>query len=287
MDPETIAAVVGVGGKLLSGLGAKSAGRVTNDNIRNLAAGARKWGEAYGFNPLTLLGASAGMAGQAAGPTVGQSIADAALMGADVLLDHAKDKAEIAALREANDELIGRVRDSTLRPVVPSPVFGPGGISLDGPGFRLRTGMSNDGVVTPLVDLPTELSMGEVVTAGVPLLSEGGGLYDNGVLISAGPGQSSAQTAQNEFGNMAEEYYGVTNWLGGTVNASRRITDADGWTTPGVNYGNRMLNYLVPPSLGWKFDEYGPAFSTVYYIPGRKLPDKALSVPPDFSNAMQ
>lgn len=126
-----------IGGILGKG---QSAGKATNDVIRNQAAGARRWGAAYGFNPLTLLGVSSGMNAQP-GNGMGQAVSDAFQHAADAL---SKDKAVTQKLnqyQQENDSLRQQVNHMTLRPEIPGrygnvsvpAVTAPGGVAITSP----------------------------------------------------------------------------------------------------------------------------------------------------------
>lgn len=100
----------------------KSPGKTTNDNIRNMAAGSRKWGEAYGFNPLSLLGvsgAAVAQGGASGGIAMGQSVADAAMQIAQGLFAKPSDNPEAEQLAQANQRLERKVQTLTLQPNVP------------------------------------------------------------------------------------------------------------------------------------------------------------------------
>lgn len=137
MDPIVAGSLIKVGGSLLGGLFGKkpktvSARENSRGAIMGQAEGARKAAAEFGFNPVTLLGASSGI-GTTSIPgdnTMGAAIADAGLALAQGLVDKAAETSRIAELETANKELQKKLVDQTLRPTV-------GGIySAGGPSIR-------------------------------------------------------------------------------------------------------------------------------------------------------
>lgn len=134
-----------VGGALLGGLFGKkekkapSAYEQTMQGIQGQAEGARKYGEEFGFNPLTLLGVSQPM-GQGAAPEnyMGNAIADAALLAADDIAQNAAAQ-KLERAERLNSKLQQQVTDLTIRPKV-------GGIydqRVATPTVRQALGVSN------------------------------------------------------------------------------------------------------------------------------------------------
>lgn len=115
------AALIGAAGSLLGGLLGKSKQKVyTNDQgIMDSAKGAREAAAEYGFNPLTLLGATGGAGAVYGGQnTMGSAISDAALLLADGLKDKSAEKAQLENIQLQNEVLRAQVRDLTIRPKV-------------------------------------------------------------------------------------------------------------------------------------------------------------------------
>lgn len=118
------AALIGAGASLLGGLfkkkpKEKSAEQNSREAIFGQASGARDAGEKYGFNPLTLLGASSAL-----GPSysesanyMGNAIADAGMILADGLARN-KEAGQLSQLKEQNEKLRKQIQDQTLRPKV-------------------------------------------------------------------------------------------------------------------------------------------------------------------------
>lgn len=122
MDPIVTGGLLKIGGSLLGGLFGKkktvSARVNSRDAILGQAEGARKASEEYGFNPLTLLGASSAVGPSQSDNTMGQAIADAALLAADSLTGREEDKLRIENMRLQNERLKAEVTNLTLRPKV-------------------------------------------------------------------------------------------------------------------------------------------------------------------------
>lgn len=119
-------AVIGAGASILGGIFGKSkkpkeksAEQNSREAIFGQASRARDAGEKYGFNPLTLLGASSAL-----GPSysesanyMGNAIADAGMILADGLAKK-KEAGQLSQLKEQNEKLRKQIQDQTLRPKV-------------------------------------------------------------------------------------------------------------------------------------------------------------------------
>lgn len=114
------ATAIKVGAELAGGLiKGHSPGKTTHDNIRNMAAGARKWGEAYGFNPVTLLGVSGSAVASEGGPSFGDAIARAGAALSEGISEQDRQKLYAQKLEAQNEELRKSLEKMTLRPVTP------------------------------------------------------------------------------------------------------------------------------------------------------------------------
>lgn len=122
MDPIIGSTLLKVGGSLLGGLFGKkktvSAQENSRQGIMGQAQGARQAAAEYGFNPLTLLGVSSAIGPSQLDNTMGQAIADAALLAADSLSGREEDKLRLENLRLQNERLKSEVMNLTLRPKV-------------------------------------------------------------------------------------------------------------------------------------------------------------------------
>lgn len=115
-----VPALIGAGASLLGGIFGrkkeKSAAQNSRDAIMGQAQGAREASEKYGFNPLTLLGASSAVGPSQSANYMGSAIADAGLLLADGLAKRQDRLGREAALSKQNEELKLQVRELTLRP---------------------------------------------------------------------------------------------------------------------------------------------------------------------------
>lgn len=127
MGPAIIGAVGSVVGGLLGRQKQVKPGDVVRQTMAGIlgqARGAREVGEAYGFNPMALLGVSQPLVPQAVDNSlVGQGIANAALAVAEGLNEKTRQAAYASALEEQNAELRKALDTATLRPKVPG-IFG-------------------------------------------------------------------------------------------------------------------------------------------------------------------
>lgn len=124
------APIVGAVGSLLGGLLGKSKTTTTYTDtlnetaraIKGQAIGAREAARNQQFNPLTLLGVSAPVAGQAVTTStenfMGSAVADAAMLIADGMAKAREEKSNLAIAEKENEELRKKVNDLTLRPKV-------------------------------------------------------------------------------------------------------------------------------------------------------------------------
>jgi len=129
MDPATIiGGATSLAGALLGRNKQVKPGDVVRQTMAGLmgqARGAREVGEAYGFNPLTLLGVSQPLVPQAVDNSgFGQAIANAGLAVAEGLTAENAQKAYTAKLEEQNQDLRKALDSQTLRPKVAG-IFGP------------------------------------------------------------------------------------------------------------------------------------------------------------------
>lgn len=123
-------ALIGAGASLLGGLLGKkdkvaSAYQQTREGIQAQAKYAREYGDIYGWNPLTLLGASQPMGAQNLGGGnnyMGAAVSDAGMILADALTKQ-KDVGRLERAERMNEHLRKQVTDLTLRPAVPG-VYG-------------------------------------------------------------------------------------------------------------------------------------------------------------------
>lgn len=113
-------ALIGAGASLLGGLFGrkkeKSAQTNSRDAIMGQARGSREAADKYGFNPLTLLGASSAVGPSQSANYLGSAIADAGMLLADGLAKRQDKIGREAALAKQNEELKLQVRELTLRP---------------------------------------------------------------------------------------------------------------------------------------------------------------------------
>lgn len=125
MDPLIGSALLGAGSNLLGGLLGKkpNPGRDTRHVILNQVGTAREAGERFGFNPLTVLGATGGTVANAGSDNfMGAAVADAGMILADALAKQ-KDIGRLERAERLNEKLRQQVTDLTLRPAVPG-VYG-------------------------------------------------------------------------------------------------------------------------------------------------------------------
>lgn len=115
-----VPALIGAGGSLLGGIFGKkktvSARTNSLQAILGQAQGSREAAEKYGFNPLTLLGASSAVGPSESSNYMGSAIANSALLLADGLSKRQDRIGQVAALEKSNEELRLQVRELTLRP---------------------------------------------------------------------------------------------------------------------------------------------------------------------------
>lgn len=136
MDPATIVSgVSSLAGALLGRNKQVKPGDVVRQTMAGLigqARGAREVGEAYGFNPLTLLGVSQPLVPQAVDNSgFGQAIANAGLAVAEGLSAENAQKAYTEKLEEQNRDLRKALDSQTLRPKVAG-IFGQPGAASAG-----------------------------------------------------------------------------------------------------------------------------------------------------------
>lgn len=115
-----VPALIGAGGALLGGIFGKpkrtSAQQNSRQAILGQAQGSREAAEKYGFNPLTLLGASSAVGPSESSNYMGNAIANSAMLLADGLAKREEQFGREAALEKQNEELRLQVRELTLRP---------------------------------------------------------------------------------------------------------------------------------------------------------------------------
>lgn len=124
-----VPALIGAGASLLGGLFGKKkvpdARAESRGGILGQAEGAREAAKLYGFNPLTLLGASSPLPSQQEGANyMGAAVADAGMILADALTKQ-KDVGRLERAERLNEYQRKRIADLTLRPAVPG-VYGLG-----------------------------------------------------------------------------------------------------------------------------------------------------------------
>jgi len=141
-EPATTSALISAGSRLLGGLlgGKKSSGDpATNTTlgIMGQAQGARRWGEEYGFNPLTLLGASSAQGGGyqapplASGDLIANSVSEIlhAATGTNDRIEEKREQAELDRLKKENEILnaggAGPIRTTTTTTINKSGVQTP------------------------------------------------------------------------------------------------------------------------------------------------------------------
>lgn len=121
-DPFVIGSLISAGSSLLGGLFGKpkkqSAEKNTYDGIMGQARGAREASDRYGFNPLTLLGASSAIGPSTSGNYMGNAIADAGMIVADGLAKRSEQLGQITKLSEENALLKKEIQNATLRPKI-------------------------------------------------------------------------------------------------------------------------------------------------------------------------
>lgn len=115
-----VPALIGAAGGLLGGIFGrkkeKSADQNSYDAIMGQARGSREASEKYGFNPLTLLGASSAVGPSESSNYMGNAIANSAMLLADGLAKREEKFGQLAAMQKQNEELKLQVRELTLRP---------------------------------------------------------------------------------------------------------------------------------------------------------------------------
>lgn len=113
-------ALIGAGASLLGGIFGrkkeKSAAQNSYDAIMGQARGSRDASDKYGFNPLTLLGASSAVGPSQSSNYMGEAIANSAMLLADGLAKREEKFGQLAAMQKQNEELKLQVRELTLRP---------------------------------------------------------------------------------------------------------------------------------------------------------------------------
>lgn len=113
-------ALIGAGASLLGGLlgRKKTVSAETNSRqaILGQAAGARQASDRYGFNALTLLGASSAVGPSQSANYLGSAIADAGMILADGLAQRKQEASRSSQLQQENDLLKQRLQQQTLRP---------------------------------------------------------------------------------------------------------------------------------------------------------------------------
>jgi hypothetical protein len=122
-------ALIQAGGSLLGGLFGKkapSAGQNAYSHVKGIMRAA----DAFGFNPLTLLGAVTPMAGSATPNYMGEAISNAAAIAADALSRRGAPAARLQRAEEENERLQRKVDRLSLRPNVPG-VYNGVGVSAD------------------------------------------------------------------------------------------------------------------------------------------------------------
>lgn len=113
------AELLGAGTSLLGGLFGKSKTLTPGRQLQSTVHHAVQAGKAYGFNPLTLLGANVPSYTPVNNAFMGQSIIDAGMMLADGLKNRTREAERANRLESANRRLQSTVRQLTLRPPVP------------------------------------------------------------------------------------------------------------------------------------------------------------------------
>lgn len=116
-----LGAIIGAGASLISGIFGKKKEKSAQQNSREAilgqAEGSRLAAERYGFNPLTLLGASSAVGPSQSANYFGSAIADAGMIVADHL-SQKKEAGALSQLKEQNEKLKAQVQNQTLRPKV-------------------------------------------------------------------------------------------------------------------------------------------------------------------------
>lgn len=199
-------ALIGAGASLLGGLfkkkpKEKSAEQNSREAILGQAAGARQASEKYGFNPLTLLGASS-----AVGPSyttsenyMGNAIADAGM----ILADHISGKKEagqITQLKEQNEKLRKQIQDQTLRPKVGGIYARREAVATTAQALGRKNGRSETAYEKPNKDHPLVHGLGDVADPD-PTIDRGAGFFAGGGWFQPAPGWSPGQRFEDEYGD--------------------------------------------------------------------------------------
>lgn len=234
MNPTLIAA----GGNLLGGLLGRGKKVRAQDNSYGHVKGIMKAAKEFGFNPLTLLGSVSAVGGAAAdNSSLGQGIANAALIASDAISAKRATAKRLNDYQTQNQRLQSRLDAITIRPPVPG-VYGRARLPSDPEVYGDDRG-------NPLHD-PVKLDRGAGGGIAVPdpRLDRGSGGYGHGFRLEPAPGYSPASVIEEEYGDVASWGYGLVKVGADVGYNARRFTDYMGWTTPGTVAGAQMLKTL-------------------------------------------
>lgn len=254
MDPIIGSTLVKVGGSLLGGLFGKkktvSAQENSRQGIMGQAQGARQAAAEYGFNPLTLLGVSSAIGPSQLDNTMGQAIADAALLAADSLSGREEDKLRLENMRLENERLKAEVSNLTLRPKVGGVYAGNVMTPNAGNGGQSNENNPMDvGLVSPFSARPV-YSYGDLSTPvqsavkqDVPAFRAlGHDFYGSGLF-------STAQQVEDSAGDVAQAIWGA-------------VTVSDAWFNEAYKFGTRRrADYEGTKRGGYGFSSNGRGYA--------------------------
>lgn len=119
-----VSALIGAGGSILGGLFGRSKQPTAGQNAFSHVKGIMKASKEFGFNPLTLLGAVSPMGGGGTdNSSLGQGIANAALIASDAISAKRETAKRLNDYQTQNQRLQSRLNAITIRPPVPG-VYG-------------------------------------------------------------------------------------------------------------------------------------------------------------------
>lgn len=211
MIGEILGAIGGVksvfGGK--DGTGAK-----TRKGILGQAEGARLGAQKYGFNPLTLLGASSPLAASGPPPLASWEFLSEAVTGIEKEMNG---EADIERKERELQHDIARVKLDALRggaavaynsaadEVGERSPLGGRAVTLSQSPMRLRSG------ATDRLSDPVVLTPGNSGGYAVPdeRFDRGAGVFAGGKRVEPAPGWSPASVIENEYGDVGSWFYGL------------------------------------------------------------------------------